>query len=233
MTKHDKNMLYHQNDKNINNFELTPEYPWTAAETTPEVALIRPHFHMVSWEFHNAPKDPQRQISATDWEHRNLISVIVMRDPINRLLAGSHYVSRNFPSEKDRTLDQWWEFANTSRITDNFAMRVLAGNGCCDGENTDVRYFNHAKALVERFTFVIDMACLDEGLIALADVLGLTTDFLAREKNFARKRKSERSARERIGHDEVYDFLVRRNHYDIQLYEWSKTRSLVDCSTLE
>ena len=112
-------------------------------------------------------------------------------------------------------------------------MRALAGPECCSGENTDVRHFNAAKALVERFTFVLDIACLDESLDALADVLGLTLDFQKQNKEAGKKRRAEKSSRERIGHDDVYDFLVRRNHYDIELYKWSKTRSLVDCSTLK
>ena len=215
-----------------------PVRPWTAAETAGNIALLRPHFDLVSWEFAHAPdaSNPERPLSATAWEDPNLVSVIIMRDPIDRLLAGSGYVNRHFPKEDLRTHEQWWEFARNDRVTNNYALRVLAGDGCCAGEDTSIRHYRAAQKVVERFTFVLDIACLDEGLVALADVLGLALDPHQQRKSERKKRKAERgTARERIGHDneDVYDFLVRRNHYDIQLYEWSKTRSLVDCSSLE
>lgn len=42
----------------------------------------------------------------------------------------------------------------------------------------------------------------------------------------------EERNRAQVGDDEVYDFLLERNRLDIELYEWSKTISLVNCATL-
>jgi len=38
------------------------------------------------------------------------------------------------------------------------------------------------------------------------------------------------SAKERIPYPEVYEYLLEKNRLDIELYEWSKTLALVNCS---
>jgi hypothetical protein len=39
-----------------------------------------------------------------------------------------------------------------------------------------------------------------------------------------------KSYRERIGYDDVYQFLMKRNKLDVELYQWAKQISLVICN---
>jgi hypothetical protein len=216
------------------------ENPWTHDATAQNIALVRPFFHMISWEF-SAPR-PGTELAMTDWENPNLVSVIVMRDPLARLLAGDGSVNTLFPGINDGTaaIETWWEYANTTRgYTNNFAMHVLAGQDCCQGEETDPKHLRAAKKLVGRLTFVLDMDCLDKGMDALAHILGFERN--RRELEEWAQGLDERDLslhhthpppEERIPYKEVYDFLVRRNHLDIELYKWSKEISLVKCADL-
>ena len=147
---------------------------------------------------------------------------------MTRMLAGSAYTRDNYPGiEENHDLEQWWRFANDS-FYDNYALRALAeeftGN---QGENTDRRHLETAKKLVERFTIVLDIACLNDGMAALADMLNITLN----EKKKKRTR-THAHPRERIGYDEVYEYLLRKFHLDIEMYEWSKAKALVNCSAL-
>lgn len=170
------------------------------------------------------------QLEATNWEDNNLVSVIIMREPLSRLLAGDGYVKGKWPTlrEPSTPIETWMEFAHDNKITNNYALTVLAGKGCCDGNNTDPVHLQHAKKLVSRFTYVLDMECLNEGMQALADQLGIKTTIA---DNRAAKHHHP-SAKDRIPYPEVYDFLRERNKLDIELYQWSKTISLVDCAAL-
>eukprot|EP00550_Attheya_septentrionalis_P011401 CAMPEP_0198306294 /NCGR_PEP_ID=MMETSP1449-20131203/58343_1 /TAXON_ID=420275 /ORGANISM="Attheya septentrionalis, Strain CCMP2084" /LENGTH=132 /DNA_ID=CAMNT_0044008845 /DNA_START=1051 /DNA_END=1449 /DNA_ORIENTATION=+ len=126
-----------------------------------------------------------------------------------------------------RSKEQWWAYAN-SPYTNNYALKKLARNGCCNGEHTESIHLENAKKLLSRFTFVLDQDCLDESLEAFVSKLGLS---LKPGKSGAKIPRSKHStARERIGNDTLYNFLVERNRQDIDLYEWSKKISLIDCS---
>ena len=174
-----------------------------------------------------------------------MISVFVIRHPISRLLAGDGEVNRFYPTgletEPNETLrhEYWWDYANgtdnkLAKVnTNNYAMRVLSSNNCCDGTESDVRYFQQAKALMERFTIILDIECLDDGLRELGKVLNVTFDC---EKNISclkakKKVAARKSYAERVGFDDVYQFLLEKNKYDIELYEWARQRSLVKCNT--
>ena len=39
-------------------------------------------------------------------------------------------------------------------------------------------------------------------------------------------------ARERIGHDDVYEYLLEKNKLEIELYEYALERSLVKCDRI-
>ena len=114
-------------------------------------------------------------------------------------------------------------------------MKVLSKRetNCCQGANTSVDILNDAKDLIRRFTFVIDMACMDESLIELARVLNLTLPALNYGKKLLEKHAANTfTARERIGNDTLYEYLMSRFRRDIELYEWSRPISIVDCSHL-
>ena len=68
-----------------------PNQPWTFNDTTVMVPLMRSHFHMISWEFSKW----RANLYTTNWEYPDLLSVIVMRDPIDRLLALEANARRN------------------------------------------------------------------------------------------------------------------------------------------
>ena len=74
------------------------------------------------------------------------------------------------------------------------------------------------------------MACLNEGLEVLARLLNLDDSDV--KKSNKTKEFKKLSTRERIGYGDVYDYLLEKNHWDIQLYEYSKNISLVRCNEL-
>jgi cytoskeletal protein RodZ len=196
---------------------------WRRNETSTQIALARQSYHFLSWEYVYAPKIP---LSETEWENRNLLSMIVMRDPMTRLLAGDGWVRRVFPNvyAGNASRSEWWDFAKSPR-NDNYALRILAGNGCCQGADTNRTHLETAKELIQRVSLVLDIACLSQGMEAVASLLNITLQPSRNSGGHAHA-----SARERIGHDDVYEYLVKKNQLDIELFEWSKQFALVNCS---
>ncbi|GAX22252.1 hypothetical protein FisN_19Lh322 [Fistulifera solaris] len=201
-------------------------YPWLHRDTAANAAVVRSQFDLISWKFNHPPG--QVTLSDTNWEHSSVLSIYVARDPMTRMLAYDKKGAELWPAvfgariNPDQAHSQWWAFAR-SPYTDNFALRALTSSECCRGSHTPKKFLEQAKALLERFSIILDMECLEEGLEAVADLLGLQIA-LPQKKNQA-------SARERIPEAEVYDFLVAKNSMDIELYEFAKTRSLVQCSS--
>ena len=174
-------------------------------------------YDFMAWEFNYVPGT---SLYTNDWESEHVISILVMRDPLDRLLAGDAISLRRYGRQENRTDDQWWAFANDDQITNNFALRVL---GMGDLTETGVA---KAKALINRMTYVLDQACLNDNLLKLAEELGWnSTDLLKKDA------KHHKTARERLGNDTLYEFLRKKNTNDIALYEWSKKKSLVVCDS--
>merc|ERR1740139_2075808 len=113
---------------------------------------------MIGWEFGFKPK---RLLSETDWENPLLVSVIIVKDPIDRLMGGSTSINKIFGKADERNQSAWWEYVQKSQ-TDNFALHKLTPKGCPSGENTPLACLEAAKDVVKRFTFILDIACLDE-----------------------------------------------------------------------
>lgn len=246
---------------------------------------MRSKFHMTSWEY-DGVDEMQRNISETNWEHPDLVSVVITREPISRILAGGTYIKRWYPGYMTGELSHagWWDYASNPKRqqTDNFFLRILEGTrrpGIPVGKNREYRRrltnenstqksktsvprtymytddnlptldalrgdfqidennYDKAVAILDRFTVVLDIACLDDGFDALARLLGLDMPSVTAKRTKAnearaRKKKDARpSAEERIGHDDVYKYLLEKNKFDIKLYEYSKTISLVDCNS--
>lgn len=98
-----------------------PEHNDTAAWVT----FWRSYFHFMSMEFSHYPKP---NLHATNWEYENLVSMIVMRDPMERFMAGGKCGSfhKSLPDDPTNdTQELYWEYAN-SDCADNYALRVLA-----------------------------------------------------------------------------------------------------------
>lgn len=237
---------------------------------------MRKHFHMTSWEYDGVGV-MERNVSDTDWEHPDLLSVVITREPLSRVLAGGRTIKELYPGYNNGTLGHagWWDFASNSLRyqTDNFFLRMLAGKKRRNVRKKAMRqrnkyyknstylytddelpriedlrrsfdiqeeHYETAVEMLHRFTVVLDIACLDDGLDALARLLDLNMTFVAekqtnitRTRSYnAKKREFKRTpVREQIGYEDVYDYLVEKNRFDIQLYEYSKTISLVDCNS--
>jgi hypothetical protein len=196
--------------------------PWSHERTASNVAIVRQYFHMISWEYTNAPNPP---ISWTNWENENIFSVIIMRDPMSRMLAGDGVIFTKYPGVIQGTANYsvLHKFAY-SDYTDNYALRVLAGNGCCGGNHTDRKHLEAAKDLIRRFSVVIDIECLKETLELLAtNEWNITLSTI-------RERRVKPPPREVIWDNEIYEYLREKNKLDVELYEWSKSLSYLDCS---
>lgn len=228
------------------------------------VRALRPHFHMTSWEY-STVNSMNGKLSRTNWEHPKFLSVVITRDPISRLLAGDGLMQDEYPGYDTGTLSHagWWDYASNRGNTDNFFLRQMEGtryksrivpkpvkgeNGFIFSDDNlptidrlrtyfDIEESNYhdAVSMLNRFTIVLDIACLSDGFEAMIDLLGLNSTVVNAELAIMNKRRSKRgghnklSTRERIGYDDVYEYLLEQNQWDIKLYEYSKTISLVNC----
>lgn len=180
----------------------------------------------------------QTQFLDTHWEHPDLVSVLVLREPISRALAGDGGMAKKYPliwgGGHNASLDEWWRFAREEKEhNNNYALRILSSDrGCCEGSETKPRYLEKAKKLVQRFTFVLDLACLRESLEQLAALLGLELKH-GKSLYYAQKPSHKTPLEERIPYPKVLQYLKKKNKLDIELYEWSRSLSLVDCQALE
>ena len=261
--------------------------PWRHDETDTFIRALRPYFHMVSWEYMGVD-DLKRNLSETNWEHPNLLSVAITRHPISRLLAGSRNLLLNYPGYNTGTLSHagWWDIATNPKRkhADNFFFRIIEGTPRVEigvptnnlasrrlknskkqneqrsrrrdylftddnlpstpppnnSNNLNQTNYERAVSILDRFTVVLDIDCLHEGIQALANLLGLDQkrihdSLLKNEKGRISKgktkthQKQRSSLKDRIGYQDVYEYLLEKNKWDIKLYEYSKSVSLVRC----
>ena len=167
-----------------------------------------------------------------DFEYPNLVTMFVTRDPLSHAMAGDSENLYYYPDifmHHNATKKEWWRFAKGPG-SDNYALAMLSDPTCCQGSRTDRTYLELAKALVERFTFVLDIDCLDEGLAKVADILGFEITHHPADSD---SRHEHDPVKERIPYPEVYNYMKQENQLGIELHEWAKSISLVDCSSLE
>jgi len=196
--------------------------PWNFNETSEYIPIVREHFHMIGWEFGFKPKRP---LSDTDWENPLLVSVLIVKDPIVRLFTSSSNAVKKYGDSDHRNQSAWWEYAQLS-LANNFALHKLSPKRCVQsGKDTPLECLEAAQDLVKRFTFVIDIACLDESMAVLADELGWTLPP-------PKPHKTHPSSAERLGNETLHEWLRQRNRRDIELYEWAKDRAVLNCSAL-
>jgi len=115
----------------------TLEHPWPSDEALETshiglpiqdaaawVTFWRPYFHFMSKEYSHFGN-----LHKINWEYENLVSMIVMRDPMERFMSGGKCGSFHKSLPDDRTTNDkqelYWEYAN-SDCADNYALRVLA-----------------------------------------------------------------------------------------------------------
>lgn len=224
--KHKKNdgTPWPDNDPQLNRNGLTYD------DAQLMVHVFRPYFHFMSMEY---PR--WGNLHHMNWEYENLVSMIVMRDPLDRFLAGGKcggyhntIINEADPDPENEEVQRlYWDYANDS-CADNYALRVLAKDKGCNAKNMNECY-ETAKSLLQRFTFILDEECLDESMEAMGDQLGLQ---ITSEGFESRHHHYHKTARERINNETLYEFLLDKFYYDIELYEWSKSLSVVTCSEL-
>jgi hypothetical protein len=206
----------------LSRFSHVRELPWSYNRTDFYVRELRKYFHFVSWEFN--VKNLPASLNDTNFEHPNLLSIIIMRNPLTRLMSSVGH--DNFV--KNNTVEEWWDYANSSEQTDNYTLHSLTSyEGCCQGEKTSSKYVDMAKTNLKRFTFIIDLECLDESLMSLCEILNLNIS--ANLHWNAHSKSGHYDLRSRLQNDTLYKHLVNRNARDIELYEWAKTQALVQC----
>ena len=229
--------------------------PWLHNETSQNIETARNepyNFRVMSWELGRRPKT--NGLDVTNWEDPNLVSVIVMRDPMSRLMsrpcqtlckrfrrASSSTTPPKSPARECEgfTREEWWWYAN-SRYTDNYALQKLTAHpDQVNGNQTTRRALESAQALVRRFTYVLDIACLDDSLEALAKKLDVNVSeeltAMARTRRLRKERRSaigghNKSKLKTILFPDIVEYVRARNARDIELYQWSKQLSLVKCA---
>lgn len=193
-------------------------------ETATLVDETRKHFHYVSDEF----RFWRPTLQALDFDNPNLVSIISMRHPIGRFLAGgkcSKFHNSPWKNEHQVTpedADLWWEYAN-SDCADNYALRILAPHKSCCSEAD----LESAKEFLHRMTFIIDQDCLDESLMKVGEILNISDQIALRTTGHG---KYVESIQDRIANETLWDFLSHKFRFDIALYEWSKEQSVLKCS---
>ena len=257
-----------------NNNYYPDRHPWRAEDTFPNIQRVRQtfSFRFISWEYRTPPRPSLAH--STHWEDPFLVSVLIVRDPMERLLAGDGFVKLTFPGVSRYAKDppqpeqggdfprrrsppspshhEWFRFSRHAH-TDNRALRILAGHDCCvdrlsssspfvgatasnatvvTAKTVTADHVQAAKKVMSRFTFILDQACLDDNLNALATILNVT--LLHRPGGTpgaigGRNHHHQRTIRDRIPFEDIYEYLLKRNEKDIELYQWAKRQSLVQC----
>jgi len=179
--------------------------------------------------------------------------------------AGDGFAGKVYPGFNIGELDHngWWMYATDDTLgnklqTDNFFLRNFLGkkggnkkktNNTIDYNDKDftppeLAYplnetdYNDAVELLNRFTYVLDIQCLSEGMIKIAKQLELNMDGvqakikLDQSSYHNRRKKHSLSNLERIGYDDVYQYLMNKNKWDIEIYKYSKSISVINCSHL-
>jgi len=110
--------------------------------------------------------------------------------------------------------------------TDNVQLRVLSALPF-QQKVVSPEALRAAKKTLSSFTIVLDMACLNSSLRKLAALLGL------REGSWSKCRKDKRwlASKERINDTKMYEYIERKNKFDIELYNHGKTLALLNCDS--
>jgi len=195
--------------------------PWPRKRSRRIVTRTLGYFHMIAWEYHDFPV--HGSLEKTHWSMPEVLSVILMRHPMSRILSAPGVRSLG-----DYDDGQWSEFLEMKR-NDNLLLRTLATDKrCCDGADTPPHFLSSAKKLLEYFTYVLDAKCLEEGMKRLAEDLGIRIN-PTREK-LTTYHDADALLEEEIKNPERYRELLQKNGPDIELYEWSKSIALVNCT---
>ena len=225
--------------------DLRGTAPWSDCpmcnHAAPLTHAITPAFldavRYVAYEFSTFPKytfsQPRQtsdiiSLATGDWESPRVVSLLIVRDPIERLLSGDGVVTSLFGdhrSEQGRTAAQWWAYANNNAFTKNYQLCILSNMV----ETSLPEALQKAKQLTKRFTFVLDQACLDANLLMLARLLDWERPTSRQlDWNFL-MRKNRPTVAQEINNATLLAYLQTRNQADIEFYNRAKQLSLVQC----
>lgn len=222
ITHHAGTFLCHAAE--YNNVSTPPKACITKGLTNLQFDYWRKRYGYFALEYRKPPLIPLQYGKWND--PSRIVSIVIMRHPMERLLAGDAMAEARYGKPSHRTSLQWWKYAHDDAYTNNYALRVFSG-----GDTTTEKGLEMAKSLLSKMTYIMDQECLNDNMAVLGEKLGWKMNKLfQRFQAKDRMRQKRQSARERIANDTLYDFLVKRNKNDIALYEWSKSKSLVVCS---
>jgi len=199
------------------------------------------HFRVITLEMMNTQK-LEFDWARVPWDDPKMVSVLVMRHPLDRCLSGdgrmvdygTALALKNLDSNGRATsfnfsgwLDGPW--------CDNYALRILSNHPVSKRQPNLLTYGgyyapvtkNHlakAKSWITKVTVLLDQACLSSSLKDLFKTIGWDK-IAVRHNNYHQK-----PVRQLIGNDTLYERLVRMNQYDIELYEWSKKKTWIQCA---
>lgn len=166
------------------------------------------------------------------WEQPGLVSVVVVRNPIDRLFTDDGMAISEFGETAQRDWRAWDRYAR-SRYTDNYALRVFGSVW----ENRPItrKDLEAARAFLSRVTVIIDQACFSSTVRELFGQIGWKklsgNGFKLRRSSTIKHHAGLKvdSNRALIGNDTIYRKLVSRNALDIELYYWAKIRAWKVC----
>ena len=196
-------------------------------ETDINIHFLIKYYHMMVQEFNDLPS--RAYTAETRWEHPQLVSLLVMQDPMDRITAhiDAHYNLEELGADKYNETLWNWVMDESNAIVNNFALRIMTEKH--DHKSDLILYdvtnaqLGAARDLLQRFTLVLDQDCLDDSLRALGDLMGYQVGKLPTIKSYTIEQQ-----RELLGVD-LYQYLLSKNQFDVELYQWSKSMSLVAC----
>ena len=207
--------------------------PWevsTAGQTTTPSAWLAfftawlPSTNFLSFEF-SAPTW-FRDFSTFPFGSPHVLSLIVLRHPIARLLSDPSKLAQ-LPEDVLRCNTSLPATSCGAQHHNNFALRILSGVPYPNQIRSD--HLQHAKAVLDRFSVVLDIACYGDGLAALSSLLELPDDPNPVHTRESGGGDAHATIKSQIGND-AYRKLLEINKYDIELYEYyAKSISLHRC----
>lgn len=144
--------------------------------------------------------------------------VTLLRDPVDRVLSQYHHSRRNGERHSVNDDDDLAYYIRTSAGADNLQTRVLAAQFGAPAPPADTAALARAKATLEGFAVVGLTERFLDSLLLIAERL---------DWRFPRYRKRNANPAGDISlsvAEELRAEAARRNHLDLELYEWARRR---------
>lgn len=144
--------------------------------------------------------------------------VTLLRDPVDRVLSHYHHSRRHGKRHSVSDDDDLAYYLRTSASADNLQTRVLAARFGAPVPPADAAALARAKATLEGFAAVGLTERFTDSVLLFADQL---------DWRFPRYRKKNRNPAGKISllvTEELRAEAARRNHLDLELYEWARRR---------